>query len=480
MSQIRQCYEILKLNPDASTEEIKQAYKKLAKIWHPDCFVGKPEKQEEAEIKFKQILEAYEIIIAYKSDDSQARVETYSKTEIHQRKANSETFYWEGAKYVEQEKYQEAIEAFTLAIRLDSNYIEAYQYRGFIFSKLGYENRAESDLRTAQELKLKQSDFQANNVSEATAPSAKTAPSRPEAQTGKWIIRHTITVGSGKMSAVTISNDGKLFASSGSNFKIDVCRLDTEKVIATFTGHKATVNCLVFSPDAQMLFSGSADKTIRSWHLYDSKSSVLGNWKSRHCDRVITLAVSYDGKTLVSSSRDKTVKIWSINTATEPYTLTGYAAEVLTLAISSGNILVTGGLEKHLRLRNVKTGKLLRSVSGNSSISSVAFTPDGKLIAAGGFDRNIRLWAVATGEEIGNLVGHCDRISALTFNAEGNILLSGGWDGTVCLWQLNTGKLINTFKGHRDKIICLKINWQKKTIFTASSDGIIKVWHLQE
>lgn len=480
MSKIRQCYEILKLNPGASPKEIKQAYKKLAKIWHPDCFIGKPEKQEEAEIEFKHILEAYEILIAYKSDDSQGRVETYSKTEIHQKKANPETLYWEGAKYMERGNYQEAIEAFTLAIRLDPNYIEAYQYRGFIFSKLGHENRAESDLRTAQELKLKQSIFQTNNVSEATTPSAKTVPSRPEAQTGKWIVHHIITVGSGKMSAVTISNDGKLFAHSDSNFNIDVCRLDTGKAIANFTGHKATVTCLTFSPDGQMLFSGSADKTIRSWHLYNSKSSIFGNRKSWHCDQVITLAISYDGKTLVSSSRDKTVKIWSINTATEPYTLTGYAAEVLALAISSKNILVTGGLEKHLRLRNVETGKLLRSVSGNSSISSVAFTPDGKLIAAGGFDRNIRLWEIATGQEIGNLISHSDRVSALTFNAEGNILVSGGWDGTVCLWQLNTGELINTFKGHRDKIICLKINWHKKTIFTASSDSTIKVWHFQE
>jgi WD40 repeat protein len=152
----------------------------------------------------------------------------------------------------------------------------------------------------------------------------------------------------------------------------------------------------------------------------------------------------------------------------------------VALAISSQNILVTGSLEKHLRLRNIKTGKLIRSISGNSSISSVAFTRDGRVLAACGFDRNIRLWEATTGQEIGNFIGHCDRVSVLTFTEEGSVLISGGYDGTVCLWELNTGKLINRFKGHQDKITCLKINWQKKTMLTASSDGTVKIWYFQE
>ena len=51
-------YKILNVNFDASIEEIKSAYRKLARIYHPD--VAKT--QENAD-KFKEIHEAYEILI---------------------------------------------------------------------------------------------------------------------------------------------------------------------------------------------------------------------------------------------------------------------------------------------------------------------------------------------------------------------------------------------------------------------------------
>ena len=49
-------YEILGVKKDASSDEIKKAYRTLAKNWHPD----KNQDNKEAEEKFKEISEAYE------------------------------------------------------------------------------------------------------------------------------------------------------------------------------------------------------------------------------------------------------------------------------------------------------------------------------------------------------------------------------------------------------------------------------------
>lgn len=56
-------YEILNLNNNASLEDIKKAYKKLAIIYHPDKNTDKSDiEKQENEKKFKKIAEAYEIL----------------------------------------------------------------------------------------------------------------------------------------------------------------------------------------------------------------------------------------------------------------------------------------------------------------------------------------------------------------------------------------------------------------------------------
>lgn len=59
-------YEILKISRDADENEIKNAYKKLVKKYHPDLFVAD---KEFAEKKIKEINEAYSILSDPKSKD---------------------------------------------------------------------------------------------------------------------------------------------------------------------------------------------------------------------------------------------------------------------------------------------------------------------------------------------------------------------------------------------------------------------------
>ena len=52
-------YKILELSNNATQDEIKKAYKKMAIKYHPD---KNPDNKEEAEEKFKKVAEAYEIL----------------------------------------------------------------------------------------------------------------------------------------------------------------------------------------------------------------------------------------------------------------------------------------------------------------------------------------------------------------------------------------------------------------------------------
>lgn len=57
--QYKDYYKTLGVAKNASTKEIKSAYRKLARQWHPDV---NPTRKKEAEEKFKEISEAYEVL----------------------------------------------------------------------------------------------------------------------------------------------------------------------------------------------------------------------------------------------------------------------------------------------------------------------------------------------------------------------------------------------------------------------------------
>jgi hypothetical protein len=67
------CLEVLGLAPGAPAQDIKAAYRDMAKVWHPDRFTHDPRLQHKAQDKLKEINDAYQQLLAGRLNPSRAR-----------------------------------------------------------------------------------------------------------------------------------------------------------------------------------------------------------------------------------------------------------------------------------------------------------------------------------------------------------------------------------------------------------------------
>jgi TPR repeat protein len=81
--EIEECYRLFELEPGVGAEAVKQAYRELLKVWHPDRFPD-AKFQKRATEKTKALNEGYQKITAYLSgtcSESRASAEARAATE---------------------------------------------------------------------------------------------------------------------------------------------------------------------------------------------------------------------------------------------------------------------------------------------------------------------------------------------------------------------------------------------------------------
>jgi len=89
---IKRFFEILELDPRATLDEAKQAYKDIVNVWHPDRFSDNPRLRRKAEEKLKEANRAYEMVRSFLSSRdipgpaqekaSKAQPEARDRTEV--------------------------------------------------------------------------------------------------------------------------------------------------------------------------------------------------------------------------------------------------------------------------------------------------------------------------------------------------------------------------------------------------------------
>ena len=283
--------------------------------------------------------------------------------------------------------------------------------------------------------------------------------------------------------SVATSSNGNYWAMGSRRGEARVWRNGGKLLSLAWQAHTAAVQALAFSPDEQVLATGSWDGTVKLWNL--ERGVLL--WQEKHTSSVQCLAFTPDGLILASGEDDATIQLWEVSTGRHLQTLSGQSSPVYALAWNlDGRLLVSGGFDGTISLWQIQGGQATHPdiathilMGHRGPVRSVAFSPDGRMLASGSFDRTVKLWDVGTAEERGTLTGHTAPVNAVAWSADGRLLASGSRDQMIWLWEVEQGSYRLALHGHTAVVHALAFMPDSRSLLSGSEDGTLRVWDVE-
>ncbi|KAH9314921.1 hypothetical protein KI387_023548 [Taxus chinensis] len=235
--------------------------------------------------------------------------------------------------------------------------------------------------------------------------------------------------------------------------------------------HADAVSCLAFScsEDAELLYSGSWDKTVKVWRLSDFR--CIESIPAHH-DAVNAVACArINGGLLFTGSADGTVRMWIRRT--------------------------TGRNTKHDHVATLVK-------SGSGAVNCLGMSGDESILYCGTSDGRIYYWnidynPVEIMRSEGVLVS-AQKSSVFCLATLKQFVCSGGADGTIRVWRREGGdvdlqhRCMAVIEGHRSPVKCItaaspassapsitSLHYSNHhdsglVIYSGNADGTLKIW----
>ncbi|KAL5012052.1 hypothetical protein ScPMuIL_010603 [Solemya velum] len=176
-----------------------------------------------------------------------------------------------------------------------------------------------------------------------------------------------------QFSCLATDNSGEVVCAGGLDvFEIFVWSMQTGRLLEILAGHEGPISCLSFSSSQPLLASGSWDKTVKLWDVFESKnvkeSMIM-------MSDVLALAFRPDGGELAVSTLNAQITFWNPNTTSQ-----------------------TGSIEgRHdLGYSRKETDKITaKKSSAGKAFNTLCYSADGQCLLAAGKSKNVCIYSIS-------------------------------------------------------------------------------------
>ncbi len=271
--------------------------------------------------------------------------------------------------------------------------------------------------------------------------------------------------------SISFSPDGQMIVTGSYDNTVKLWKRNGS-LFKTLVGHTATVMSVAFSPDSQLIASGSYDGTLRLW---DSSGSLIWMIDAHEANAVNSVSFGPDG-VIATASSDRTIKLWQVENGQLLSTLAGHQDIVRRVGFSPTGNLVTASDDGIVKLWNQNGEALTKTIASHSEgISDIEISLDGHFFATSSLDRTAKIWDF-DGALIKTLP-HPGEVWSVSISEGAQTITTGGEDGVIRLWN-QAGRLIDSWPGHEGPIPDGALSPDGTVLATAGNDGSLKLWQV--
>ncbi|OXU28072.1 hypothetical protein TSAR_000155 [Trichomalopsis sarcophagae] len=261
--------------------------------------------------------------------------------------------------------------------------------------------------------------------------------------------------------------------------------------------HKGSIYCLAWTPDGQLMATGSNDKTVKLMRFNAENSNLEGQEVelTMHDGTVRDLCFLEDtsnkSSLLISGGAgDCKIYVTDCATGTPFQALSGHSGHVLTLYNWGGAMFVSGSQDKTVRFWDLRTRGCVNmhtpaTVPGSrvgSPVAALCVDPSGRLLVSGHEDSSCVLYDIRGGRTVQCFKPHAADIRSIRFSPSAYYLLTGGYDNKLVLTDLQ-GDLTMPLPSvvvaqHQDKVISGRWHPTEFSFLSTSADKTATLWAL--